>query len=65
LGFPWLISVAIAIALFETTAVLLLRAHYTMDVFAGIVTALYVAGMAAAVAFPCDRALCRAFGAGW
>jgi len=30
------------IALFEITAVLLLRAHYTMDVFAGAVTALYV-----------------------
>src|SRR5207249_4086795 len=57
LGSPWLIGLAIAIALFETTAVLLLRAHYTMDVFAGLVTALYVAGIAAAVALPCDRAL--------
>jgi hypothetical protein len=30
------------IAIFEVSAVLVLRAHYTMDVFAGAVTALYV-----------------------
>jgi hypothetical protein len=30
------------IALFEIAAVLLLRAHYTMDVFTGAITALYV-----------------------
>jgi len=32
----------LAIAVFEITAVLRLRAHYTMDVFTGAVTALYV-----------------------
>jgi len=31
-----------AIALFEIVAVLILRAHYTMDVFTGAITALYV-----------------------
>ena len=36
------IAVGIAIAAFEITAVLLLRAHYTMDVFTGAITALYV-----------------------
>ncbi|HEX4056418.1 MAG TPA: phosphatase PAP2-related protein [Tepidisphaeraceae bacterium] len=36
------IVVGIMIALFEISAVLVLRAHYTMDVFAGAVTALYV-----------------------
>lgn len=30
------------IALLEVSAVLVLRAHYTMDVFAGIITALWV-----------------------
>jgi hypothetical protein len=39
---PWGIALGMAIALFEIGAVLLLRAHYTMDVFAGAITALYV-----------------------
>jgi membrane-associated phospholipid phosphatase len=34
-----------------------LRAHYTMDVFAGAVTALLVAGVAAKISPWCDRAL--------
>jgi hypothetical protein len=36
------ITLGLAIAVFEISAVLVLRAHYTMDVFAGAVTALYV-----------------------
>jgi hypothetical protein len=36
------IAIGIAIAGFEIAAVLVLRAHYTMDVFAGAITALYV-----------------------
>jgi hypothetical protein len=36
------IALGCLIALFEISAVLVLRAHYTMDVFAGAVTALYV-----------------------
>jgi hypothetical protein len=61
LGYNWLIVVALAIALFEIAVVLFLRAHYTMDVFAGLMTALYVATIAAWLALPCDRALAHAF----
>jgi hypothetical protein len=57
----WLMGAAILIAVFQIVVVLLLRAHYTMDVFAGLMTALYVAGVAAWLALPCDRALTRAF----
>ncbi len=64
LGSSWLIGLAIAIAAFETVVVLLLRAHYTMDVFAGLMTALYVAGIAAWLALPCDRALALALAGG-
>src|SRR5437660_248265 len=39
----WLTALAILIVIFEITTVLVLRAHYTMDVFAGIVAALWVA----------------------
>lgn len=40
---PWLTALAIAVALFEVAAVLVLRAHYTMDVFTGLLAALCVA----------------------
>jgi hypothetical protein len=43
LGKRWLAIVAVAIVLFEIAAVLILRAHYTMDVFTGILAALCVA----------------------
>jgi membrane-associated phospholipid phosphatase len=43
LGKHWLIIVAVAIVLFEIAAVLVLRAHYTMDVFTGILAALCAA----------------------
>ena len=36
----WLTALAILITCFEVATVLILRAHYTMDVFAGIVAAL-------------------------
>lgn len=39
---PMGIAAGLAIAIFEIGAVLLLRAHYTMDVFTGAITALYV-----------------------
>jgi hypothetical protein len=39
----------VAIVVFEAGAVLVLRAHYTADVFAAIVTALWTAGVAEAV----------------
>jgi hypothetical protein len=39
---PWGLALGLAIALFEAITVLILRAHYTMDVFTGIVCALWV-----------------------
>ena len=54
-----LLLLGIAIALFEAATVLILRAHYTMDVFTGAVTALLVAQVAATIAPRCDAALAR------
>jgi hypothetical protein len=45
---PLGLALGIAIAVFEISAVLVLRAHYTMDVFTGAVTALYVQHLATA-----------------
>jgi hypothetical protein len=56
---PSLLAIGIVIALFEGVTVLVLRAHYTMDVFAGAVTALLVAHFADRAAPFCDRALAR------
>jgi hypothetical protein len=39
----WVTAAAVVIALFEIATVLILRAHYTMDVFTGMVAALWVA----------------------
>ena len=39
----WLTALAVAILVFEASVVIILRAHYTMDVFTGLVTALWVA----------------------
>jgi hypothetical protein len=47
-GKRWLTALALVIALFEISTVLVLRAHYTMDVFTAIITALWVAVV-------CDR----------
>jgi hypothetical protein len=47
----------VLIAVVEATAVLVLRAHYTMDVFAAIVTALWAVSVADALAPGVDRAL--------
>jgi hypothetical protein len=43
LGKGWLTAMAVAIVLFEIAAVLVLRAHYTMDVFTGVLAALCAA----------------------
>jgi hypothetical protein len=64
LGRRWLIGVAVMVALFEVISVIVLRAHYTIDVFAGIIAALYVAGISAKLAPLGDQALIRAFGRG-
>src|ERR1700687_1446777 len=39
----WLTAAAVLLVFFEVTTVLVLRAHYTMDVFTGIVAAVWVA----------------------
>jgi membrane-associated phospholipid phosphatase len=51
--------IAGATALLEAAAVIVLRAHYTMDVFTGAVTAFLAAGVAERLAPACDRALAR------
>jgi hypothetical protein len=44
-GLPGIVAGAL-IVLLEVSAVLVLRAHYTMDVFTGAITALWVASVA-------------------
>jgi hypothetical protein len=41
-----LIVLGVALVFFEMATVLVLRAHYTMDVFTGLVTGLYAAYLA-------------------
>ncbi len=57
LGGPFFIALGVAIVIVEAATVLVLRAHYTMDVFAAIVTGLWAAGVADAIAPAVDRAL--------
>lgn len=59
-GRRWL-WVGIAIVVFEATTVLLLRAHYTMDVFTGAVAARYATLLAHRIAPWCDSTLSKAF----
>ena len=47
---PWGLALGLAIAFFEAATVLVLRAHYTMDVFTGIVCALWVYTLSGAAA---------------
>jgi hypothetical protein len=47
---PWGMVLGLAIAFFEAITVLILRAHYTMDVFTGIVCALWVYSLGGTVA---------------
>ena len=48
MGKRWL-AVGVLIAIFEIATVLILRAHYTMDVFTGVVTGLYAAYLAGCI----------------
>lgn len=57
LGKPWLTAIAVLIVIFEVTTVIVLRAHYTMDVFTGAVTALYAAYLAGRISLTIDRRL--------
>jgi len=64
-GGPALAVAGALVAVIEVAAVLVLRAHYTMDVFAGAVTALWAWSAAGALAPGLDRwlaALTRAIG---
>jgi hypothetical protein len=51
----WLTIAGVSIAIFEVAAVLILRAHYTLDVFTGIVTALWIAHLSERIAPRLDR----------
>ncbi len=53
----WLTSGAILLVLFEVSTVLILRAHYTMDVFTGILAALGIAWLSERLAPALDRFL--------
>ena len=57
MGRRWVTLVAWLVALFEILTVLVLRAHYTMDVFAGIMTALCAAYAADRMSPGIDSAL--------
>jgi PAP2 superfamily C-terminal len=57
LGQRWLTVVAIAVVAFEIAGVLILRAHYTMDVFTGAVAALWISALCDAIAPRVDRVL--------
>jgi len=46
----WGLAFGLAIAIFEAVTVLVLRAHYTMDVFTGIVCALWVYSIGGVIA---------------
>ena len=51
----WLTALGIFVAIFEIATVLALRAHYTMDVFTGIVTGLYAAYLAGWISAALNR----------
>lgn len=53
----WLAVISIFLVLFEIAAVLILRAHYTMDVFTGILAALWVARITERISPALDRRL--------
>jgi hypothetical protein len=53
----WGLGIGIAIAFFEAMTVLVLRAHYTMDVFTGIICALWVYSLSAWIAPWVDGAI--------
>lgn len=55
----WLTMAAVLIMVFEIGAVLVLRAHYTMDVFTGIVAALWVSHISERIAPRVDRLISR------
>jgi uncharacterized membrane protein YoaK (UPF0700 family) len=59
LGWRWLKLLSIAVIVFEVAAVLVLRAHYTMDVFTAIIAALYAAHLSDRISLSLDRKFSR------
>ena len=59
---PWGLALGLAIALFEAATVLVLRAHYTLDVFTGIICALWVYSLSAGIALWADTAIAEWLG---
>jgi hypothetical protein len=57
----WLTAIAMLIVIFEIVTVLVLRAHYTMDIFTGLLAALWVADLSSRVAPRIDQLLARAY----
>jgi len=51
----WLTALSIVAVIFEIATVLVLRAHYTMDVFTGLIVALLVASVAEKLSVPIDQ----------
>src|SRR5712671_5334420 len=51
----WLTALSIVAVIFEIATVLVLRAHYTMDVFTGLIAALLVASVAEKLSVPIDQ----------
>ncbi len=51
-GKRWLTVAGVGIVIFEAAAVLILRAHYTMDVLTGLITGLYAAHLAKRMTTP-------------
>ena len=62
LGRRWLKLAASVIVLFEASTVLVLRIHYTMDVFTAVIAALYVAHLADRISPRLDRKLSKYLG---
>jgi hypothetical protein len=54
---PWLTGIAFSLVVFEVVVVLILRAHYTMDVFTGALAAWWVATLTESIAPRLDRLL--------
>jgi hypothetical protein len=52
---PWLTSLAVLVVVFEVSAVLILRAHYTLDVFTGAIAALWISHLSERLAPSLDR----------
>jgi PAP2 superfamily C-terminal len=54
-GRRWVTALGVLIVVFEVLAVLVLRAHYTMDVFTGLVAGLYASNLAASISNHLDK----------